>query len=58
MNVQRAHVNGHPALLVQVDGRIDTVVTARFDHGFISGVYAVRNPDKLIYIERESSMTR
>jgi RNA polymerase sigma-70 factor (TIGR02957 family) len=58
MGVRPAQINGHPALLVQVDGQIDSVLAARFDDGLISGLYAVRNPDKLAYVEYESAIAR
>ncbi|TWV53693.1 RNA polymerase sigma-70 factor [Streptomyces misionensis] len=51
-------VNGHPALIIRRDGRIDTVVTLRLDAGLITGLYAVRNPDKLSRMNRETAMSR
>jgi RNA polymerase sigma-70 factor (ECF subfamily) len=56
--LQPAQVNGHPALLVRLDGRIDTVVAVRIDDGLITGLYAVRNPDKLSQLERETTLSR
>lgn len=58
LSLRTAQVNGYPALLVLFDGRIDTVLTVRIDDGRISGVYAVRNPQKLSHIERETTVTR
>ncbi|PZG44983.1 hypothetical protein C1I98_16230 [Spongiactinospora gelatinilytica] len=52
--LQPAHVNGHPALIVRLNGEIDTVMAVRSDDGLITGLYAVRNPEKLSYMERET----
>ena len=57
-SLQPAQVNGHPALIVQVNGEIDTVVAVRIDDGLITGLYAVRNPEKLSHMERETAVTR
>ncbi|MEU3231436.1 RNA polymerase sigma-70 factor [Nocardiopsis alba] len=51
-------VNGHPALIVRRDGRIDTVVALRLDAGLITGLYAVRNPEKLSRMDRETAVGR
>ncbi|MFC0503547.1 RNA polymerase sigma-70 factor [Micromonospora costi] len=52
------HVNGHPALILRQDGEIDTVVAVRVDDGLITGLYAVRNPEKLSHMEREVALRR
>ncbi|PTA44837.1 RNA polymerase sigma-70 factor [Micromonospora sp. RP3T] len=53
-----AQVNGYPALLVRLDGELDTVVAVRFDDGLITGLYAVRNPEKLSRMTRETTLSR
>ncbi|WP_030737708.1 RNA polymerase sigma-70 factor [Streptomyces sp. NRRL F-2890] len=53
-----AQVNGHPALIVRLDGALDTVVTAHVDNGLITGLYAVRNPEKLTHMDRETALRR
>ncbi|MEH1166048.1 RNA polymerase sigma-70 factor [Micromonospora sp. CPCC 205539] len=53
-----AQVNGYPALIVRLDGEIDTVVTVRIDDGLITGLYAVRNPEKLSHMDRETALRR
>ncbi|SEG99787.1 RNA polymerase sigma-70 factor, ECF subfamily [Nonomuraea solani] len=53
-----AHVNGHPAMIVRLDGDIDTVMAVRVDDGLITGLYAVRNPEKLSHMERETILHR
>ncbi|HTJ39201.1 MAG TPA: RNA polymerase sigma-70 factor [Dactylosporangium sp.] len=58
MQLQPAQVNGHPALIFRHEGEVDTVLALRIDDGLISGFYAVRNPAKLSYVERETAVTR
>ncbi len=58
MSMDPAQVNGHPALLIRLDGELDTVMAVRFDDGRISGLYAVRNPEKLTRMERETTLHR
>ncbi|WP_345578338.1 RNA polymerase sigma-70 factor [Nonomuraea rosea] len=53
-----AQVNGHPALIVQLNGEVDTVVAVRVADGLITGLYAVRNPEKLSRMERETTVSR
>nr|WP_239108388.1 RNA polymerase sigma-70 factor [Microbispora siamensis] len=57
-SLEPAQVNGHPALIVRIDGDIDTVITVRIDDGLITGLYAVRNPEKLSHMERETTVSR
>ncbi len=53
-----AQVNGHPALILRLDGELDTVLAVRIDNGLITGLYAVRNPEKLSHMERETALRR
>jgi RNA polymerase sigma-70 factor (TIGR02957 family) len=53
-----AQVNGHPALILRLDNELDTVITVRIDDGLITGLYAVRNPEKLSHVEREIAVSR
>ncbi|WP_433279897.1 RNA polymerase sigma-70 factor [Pseudonocardia xinjiangensis] len=55
---QPAQVNGHPALIVRLDGELDTVMAVRVDDGLITGLYAVRNPEKLSRMEQETALSR
>ena len=57
-SLRHAHVNGHPALILRVGGEIDTVVAVRIDEGLVTGLYAVRNPEKLSRLERETVLCR
>jgi len=57
-SLQPAQVNGYPALILRFEGEIDTVVALRIDDGLITGLYAVRNPEKLSHMERETALHR
>ena len=56
--LQHVQVNGHPALVLRVDGELDTVVAVRLDGGLVTGLYAVRNPAKLSHMDRQTALTR
>ncbi|MFG2018899.1 sigma factor-like helix-turn-helix DNA-binding protein [Actinomadura geliboluensis] len=56
--VEPVQINGGPGLLVRVDGNIDGVVAVRVENGFIIGAYHVRNPEKLSYVQRETTVSR
>jgi RNA polymerase sigma-70 factor (TIGR02957 family) len=57
-SLRPAEVNGYPALVLQFDGEVDTVVAVRIDDGLVTGLYAVRNPEKLSHMERETALRR
>jgi RNA polymerase sigma-70 factor (ECF subfamily) len=56
--LQPAQVNGHPALVIKVNGEIDTVIAVRVEGGRLRGLYAVRNPEKLSRMEHETALRR
>ncbi|MEU4725865.1 RNA polymerase sigma-70 factor [Nonomuraea dietziae] len=56
--LQPAQVNGSPALILRLNGEIDSVMAVRIDDGLITGLYAVRNPEKLSHMERETTLHR
>ncbi|MFE1953398.1 RNA polymerase sigma-70 factor [Streptomyces sp. NPDC059524] len=56
--LEPVRVNGYPALAVHRDGVLDAVVALRLDDGVITGLYAVRNPEKLGRLERETAVSR
>jgi RNA polymerase sigma-70 factor (ECF subfamily) len=58
VSVEPVQMNGCPALIVRIDGEIDDVVAVRMDDGLITGLYIVRNPEKLSRVERETTVTR
>ncbi|TYB51256.1 RNA polymerase sigma-70 factor [Nonomuraea sp. PA05] len=53
-----AQINGCPALIVRIDGEIDNVVAVRVDDGLVTGLYFVRNPEKLSRVRREIAVSR
>jgi RNA polymerase sigma-70 factor (ECF subfamily) len=50
--------NGSPALVVRLDGELDGVMTARIENGRITGLYYVRNPEKLAHVSAGIPLTR
>ncbi|MCC3331854.1 RNA polymerase sigma-70 factor [Nocardia abscessus] len=58
VSLRPAQVNGCPALIVRLDEDIDTVLAVRVDDGLITGIYAVRNPEKLSRIGQETALRR
>ncbi|MBM7775404.1 RNA polymerase sigma-70 factor (ECF subfamily) [Actinokineospora baliensis] len=58
ISLDSAQVNGYPALVFQVGGELDTVLAVRVDEGRITGLYAVRNPEKLSRMDRETTLSR
>ncbi|WP_306189632.1 MULTISPECIES: RNA polymerase sigma-70 factor [unclassified Streptomyces] len=57
-SLRPAQVNGYPALILRLDGEIDTVVAVHVDDGLIAGLYAVRNPVKLSRVEQATTLCR
>ena len=57
-SLQPAQVNGYPALILRFDGEVDTVLALRIDDGLITGIYAVRNPEKLSHMAQETALIR
>jgi len=57
-SLRPAQVNGHPALLLRQDDAVDTVLALRIDNGLITGLYAVRNPEKLSHMRQETALRR
>lgn len=50
-------VNGSPALLVRLEGEIDGVMAIRVEDARITGLYYVRNPEKLSRVDSETPLT-
>jgi RNA polymerase sigma-70 factor (ECF subfamily) len=50
-------VNGNPALVLRVEGEIDGVIAVRVEDARITGLYYVRNPEKLTRIASETPLT-
>ena len=57
-SLRPAQVNGYPALILGIDGEMDTVVAMRIDDGLVTGIYAVRNPAKLTHMQQELILSR
>jgi len=57
-SVQPAHVNGYPALIIRIDGEVAGVLAVRMEGGLITGLYAVRNPEKLSHLRQEAALQR
>ncbi|MDG4860977.1 RNA polymerase sigma-70 factor [Streptomyces sp. T-3] len=53
--MEHAQVNGSPALIIRLDGEIDTVVTMRIDEGRVTGLYLLRNPEKMGRLSGETT---
>jgi len=58
MSVEPVQVNGCPALIVRLNDEIDGVVAVRIDDGLVTGLYYVRNPEKLSRVEPETAVSR
>ncbi|MFG1687945.1 RNA polymerase sigma-70 factor [Nonomuraea sp. NPDC049269] len=50
-------VNGNPALILRLDGEIDGVLAFRVENARVTGLYYVRNPEKLTRVESETPLT-
>ncbi len=58
VRLRPALVNGGPALVLHLDGELDGVLAVRVDDGLVTGLYAVRNPEKLSHMDRETVLRR
>jgi RNA polymerase sigma-70 factor, ECF subfamily len=47
LSAEPAMINGRPGILIFLDGILDTVTSFDVDGNLLSGIYMVRNPDKL-----------
>ena len=50
-------VNGGPALVLRFDGEIDGIMAFRIEDGRVTGLYYVRNPEKLSRVGAETPLT-
>jgi RNA polymerase sigma-70 factor (TIGR02957 family) len=57
-SVELAQINCCPALIMRLDGEVENVVAVRIDDGLVTGLYVVRNPEKLSRVERETAVSR
>jgi RNA polymerase sigma-70 factor, ECF subfamily len=58
MTSELTQVNGWPALILRLDGELDSVVSMRVEDGLISAIYTVRNPEKLSRILEVAGVSR
>ncbi|MGW1344262.1 RNA polymerase sigma-70 factor [Kribbella sp. NPDC002412] len=58
VTVEPVQINGYPGLIIRINGEIDDVVALRIDEGLITGLYIIRNPEKLSRVEQETAVTR
>ncbi|TDD15212.1 RNA polymerase sigma-70 factor [Kribbella turkmenica] len=58
VSVEPVQINGSPALIIRIGDEIDDVVAMRVEDGLITGLYIVRNPEKLSRVELETAVTR
>jgi RNA polymerase sigma-70 factor (TIGR02957 family) len=58
LSLEPVQVNGSPALVLRWGGEIDSVLSVRIDDGLVTGLYTVRNPEKLSRIQREAAVSR
>jgi Sigma-70, region 4 len=58
LSLEPVKVNGYPALIFRLNGEIDGVMAVRIDDGLVTGLYYVRNPEKLSRVERETAVSR
>ena len=59
LSLEPVQINGGPALLARLNGKLDSVVALRVgEAGLITGLYAVRNPEKLSRVSREMALSR
>jgi hypothetical protein len=49
-------MNGGPALVHYLEGELDGVLTVRVEDGLITGLYYVRNPEKLSRVTSETAL--
>lgn len=50
-------INGNPALVLRLDGELDGAMAVRVEDTRITGLYYVRNPDKLTHVESATPLT-
>ncbi|MEU0094341.1 RNA polymerase sigma-70 factor [Kribbella sp. NPDC006257] len=58
VSLRPAEINGYPALLVHFDDELSAVLAIQLENGRITGLYAVRNPEKLSRITQQTPVTR
>ncbi len=57
-SVEPTQVNGRPGLILRLDGELEGVVSMQVEDGLITGLYIMRNPEKLSHVERKTTLSR
>jgi RNA polymerase sigma-70 factor (ECF subfamily) len=57
ISVDPTVLNGNPALVMRLNGEIDGVMAIRMEDARITGLYYVRNPEKLNHLTSATSLT-
>ncbi|MEV0460725.1 hypothetical protein [Catellatospora methionotrophica] len=57
LTAEQTVINGNPALLFRFDGEVDGVAALRIEDGRVTGIYYVRNPEKLSRVDSETPPT-
>ena len=58
VSLRLAEINGHPALIVAFEDEVSAVLAIQLENGRITGLYAVRNPEKLSRLGEQTAMSR
>ncbi|WP_435742957.1 RNA polymerase sigma-70 factor [Nocardioides sp. SYSU DS0663] len=58
VQVDAVEVNGAPALRFVIDAVLDTVATVSVEDGSVTGIYVVRNPEKLGHLDGPVRLAR
>jgi RNA polymerase sigma-70 factor (ECF subfamily) len=56
--VASTHLNGGPAVRVELDGELNTAVSLAIEGGRVTRIYAIRNPQKLARLDEPASLSR
>ncbi|MFD8246366.1 RNA polymerase sigma-70 factor [Nocardia sp. NPDC059691] len=57
LTVESTTVNGSPALALRMDGELDGVLAMRVEDTRITGLYYVRNPQKLTHVDSQTPLS-
>ncbi len=56
--VSSTFMNGAPALYIELNGKLDTAIGLTVDDGLITHLYAIRNPNKLAFLNEAMPLSR
>jgi RNA polymerase sigma-70 factor (TIGR02957 family) len=57
-HVETTWLNGAPALRIDPDGEFDAAISLTVEGGRITGIYAIRNPHKLVGLDEAATLSR